>query len=66
MEYKHCKNTKAITVKQNGELRIIENDGIREELPEIFYTRKILKPLLDWMKVTDRNNALVCTQNENL
>jgi putative DNA primase/helicase len=58
VEYKHSKNTQAITVKQNGELRIIENEGVREELPEIFYTKKILKPLLGMDKGEGRNNGL--------
>jgi len=58
VEYKHNKNTQAITVKQNGELRIIENDGVRDELPEIFYTRKVLKPLLGMDKGEGRNNGL--------
>jgi putative DNA primase/helicase len=58
VEYKHNKNTQAITVKQNGEMRIIENDGEREELPEIFYTKKVLKPLLGMDKGEGRNNSL--------
>src|SRR4249920_146539 len=37
VEYKHIKNTQATTIKQNGELRLIENEGIREDLPEIFF-----------------------------
>jgi len=58
VEYKHSKNTQATTIKQNGELRIIENDGIREDLPEIFYTRKMLKPLLGLDEGDGRNNLL--------
>ena len=58
VEYKHSKNTKATTIKQNGELRIIENEGIREDLPEIFYTRKILKPLDGLDEGDGRNNLL--------
>lgn len=58
VEYKHSKNTKATTIKQNGELRIIENDGIREDLPEIFYTKKTLKPLLGLDAGEGRNNLL--------
>jgi len=58
VEYKHSKNTQATTVKQNGEMRIIENDGIREDLPEIFYTKKVLKPLLGLDAGEGRNNLL--------
>ena len=58
VEFKHHKNTKAITIKQNGELRIIENEGIREDLPEIFHTRKVLKPLLGLDEGDGRNNLL--------
>ncbi len=58
VEYKHSKNTDAITVKQNGELRIIVNEDEREELPEFFYTKKVLKPLLGLDKGEGRNNML--------
>jgi putative DNA primase/helicase len=58
VEYKHSKNTDSITIKQNGELRIIENEDVREELPEFFYTRKHLKPLLGLDKGEGRNNML--------
>lgn len=36
VEYKHIKNTKAITIKQNGKMREIENEGVREPLPDFF------------------------------
>jgi putative DNA primase/helicase len=58
IEYKHSKNTEATTVKQNGELRIIENDGVREDLPEIFFTKRRLNPLLGMDEGEGRNNAL--------
>jgi putative DNA primase/helicase len=58
VEYKHSKNTQATTIKQNGELRIIDNDGVREDLPEIFYTKKMLKPLLGLDEGEGRNNLL--------
>lgn len=58
VEYKHSKNTDSITIKQNGELRIIENEDEREELPEIFYSRKVLKPLLGLDSGEGRNNML--------
>lgn len=58
VEYKHSKNTDSITIKQNGELRIIDNVGEREELPEIFYTKKQLKPLLGLDSGEGRNSSL--------
>ena len=36
VETKHVANTKAITVKRNGILRTVENEGIRAELPLLF------------------------------
>ena len=49
---------KAITIKQNGEMRIIENEGIREELPEIFLHTKKLESLLGMDESEGRNNGL--------
>lgn len=58
VEYKHIKNTQATTIKQNGELRLIENEGIREDLPDIFYTKKRLDSLLGLDEHDGRNNKL--------
>lgn len=58
VEYKHLTNTKQVTVKQNGELRVIENYGFREDLPEIFFTHKKLEPLVGLDENDGRNNAL--------
>ena len=58
VEYKHIKNTQAITIKQNGELRLMENEGIREDLPDIFYTKKRLDSLLGMDENDGRNNKL--------
>lgn len=58
VEYKHIKNTQATTIKQNGELRLIENEGIREDLPDIFYSRKRLESLLGLDENDGRNNKL--------
>lgn len=33
VEYKHLKNTKSVTIKRKGEMREIENQGVREALP---------------------------------
>jgi putative DNA primase/helicase len=59
VEYKHNKNTEAITIKQNGELRIVENAGVRDELPDIFFTkRRSLQSLLGMDEGEGRNQAL--------
>lgn len=59
VEYKHIKNTpNGVTVKRNGALREVENEGIREELPDIFYSRKHLKPLFGMDEAEGRNNSL--------
>lgn len=58
VEYKHSKNTNAITIKQNGELRLIENEGVREELPDFFFTKRRLDDLLGLDENDGRNNAL--------
>lgn len=58
VEYKHQKNSKYITVKQGGELRIFENEGVREDLPDIFYCNKRLDTLLGIEDGEGRNNAL--------
>lgn len=58
VEYKHHKNSKYITVKQGGEMRIFENEGVREDLPDIFYCNKRLDTLLGIEDGEGRNNAL--------
>jgi putative DNA primase/helicase len=58
VEYKHLKNTPSVKIKQDGELRIIENEGVREELNPIFFTRKRLESLLGLDESEGRNNAL--------
>lgn len=58
VEYKHIKNTKHITVKRNGKMRPVENEGIREDLPDIFFTRKKLEPLLGLEESEGRNSSL--------
>jgi putative DNA primase/helicase len=45
VEYKHTKNTKAITIKREGKLRQIDNMGVRSELPDFLYTRNKLESL---------------------
>ena len=58
VEYKHTKNTSSIVIKQNGKLRVIENENIREDLPDIFYSRKRLESLIGLDENDGRNNAL--------
>lgn len=58
VEYKHLGNSKYITVKQDGKLRIVENEGIREDLPSFFFTRKKLDSLLGIDEAEGRNSAL--------
>ena len=58
VEFKHIKNTKAITIKRNGVLRTIENEGIREEVPEFFKGNKKLSNLLGMDEGDGRNQAL--------
>ncbi|UXR50987.1 DNA primase family protein [Staphylococcus simulans] len=59
IEYKHLKNTKSVTVKRNGVLRQIDNEGVRENLPEIFQVnRKIKNNLLGMGESDGRNDAL--------
>lgn len=59
IEYKHIKNTKSVTVKRNGVMRKIDNEGVRENLHEIFQiNRKIKDSLLGLGESDGRNNAL--------
>lgn len=58
VEYKHKKNTKAVTIKRNGEMRPIENAGVREELPDCMFTRKQLEDISELDEGDGRNNAL--------
>ncbi|HDB2932271.1 TPA: DNA primase [Staphylococcus aureus] len=59
IEYKHIGNTKSVTVKRNGVLRQIDNEGIRENLHEVFHlNRKIKNNLLGMGESDGRNDAL--------
>lgn len=58
IEFKHKKNTKAVTVKRNGVARTVENEGIREELPEFFKSQKRYENLLGLSDGDARNNKL--------
>src|SRR5690625_1732983 len=58
VEYKHIKNTKQITIKRNGILRTIENEGVREDLPKFLFSNKKLESLLGMDDGDGRNDAL--------
>lgn len=59
IEYKHQKNTpNGLTIKSKGEMRKIENEGIREDLPDIFKYKRGLKPLLGLDENEGRNKSL--------
>lgn len=58
VEYKHIKNTKDITVKRNGKLREVVNQGIREELPNFFKPLRKASELLGLDEGDGRNQAL--------
>lgn len=59
VEYKHNKNTKSITIKRNGILRKIENQGNFEEFPEIFKKINDSSENLSMIGINhDRNNRL--------
>jgi putative DNA primase/helicase len=58
VEYKHNGNTKAITVKLNGQLRDTDNFGVREDMPWYLNTAQQYKDLLGMGDGDGRNNAL--------
>lgn len=58
VEYKHISNTKQITIKRDGVLRPIDNEGVREDLPDCLFTRKKLDSLLGFEEGDGRNKAL--------
>ena len=57
-EIKHKGNTKAVTIKRNGVLREIENEGVRQEAPFIFTSNKRFEELLGLDEGEGRNNKL--------
>nr|WP_278842534.1 DUF5906 domain-containing protein [Melissococcus plutonius] len=58
VEYKHIKNTKSITVKQNGQARKVDNKGIRETLPEFLRPLRKAENLLGLDEGDGRNQKL--------
>lgn len=59
VEYKHKSNTSGyITIKRDGVLRTIENEGVREDIPPILFSRRRLDSLLGIDEGEGRNAAL--------
>lgn len=58
VEYKHFTNTKYITIKREGVIREIENEGVREDLPPFLHSKKRLESLLGMDEGEGRNKAL--------
>ncbi|MBU9722163.1 MULTISPECIES: DUF5906 domain-containing protein [Bacillaceae] len=59
VEYKHIKNTpNGICIKQDGEMRKIQNEGFREDLPDIFFNYRKLDSLIGMDEGEGRNQAL--------
>ena len=58
VEYKHKKNTKAVTVKNNGVLRDRERVGTRETLPWFLIVDSKYKDMVGFGDGDGRNNAL--------
>lgn len=63
-EIKHSGNTKAVTIKRNGKLRQIENEGIREDAPFIFNSNKKYDVLYGMSEGEGRNNSLFKLRNQ--
>jgi len=57
VEYKHSKNTYAVTVKRNGKAREVVNSGIRETLPDFLKPGKY-QTLIGLDEGEGRNKAL--------
>lgn len=59
VEFKTCTNTpNGITIRRNGITRTIDNEGIREELPNIFSKNKKFENLMGLGEGDGRNNRL--------
>lgn len=58
IEYKHSGNTQSVTIKRDGIHRDVENEEIREELPQFFVWSKKFNELLGLDEGDGRNNSL--------
>lgn len=58
VEFKHLKNTKAVTVKRGEVMRPVDNKGVRQDLPEFFKSAKKYDALVGLDDGDGRNAAL--------
>lgn len=59
VEYKHIKNTpNGVCIKQDGKKRNTQNEGFREDLPDIFFINRKLESLLGMDEGEGRNQVL--------
>lgn len=63
-EIKHKGNTHAVTIKRNGKLRQIENEGIREDAPFIFTSNKKYEVLYGLGDGEGRNDKLFALRSK--
>lgn len=63
-EIKHKGNTGAVTIKRNGKLRQIENEGIREDAPFIFTSNKKYEVLYGLGDGEGRNDKLFALRSK--
>lgn len=58
VEYKQSDNTFAVTVKTDGKMREVENEGMRQQMPKILQPIRSKKSLLGMTEGDGRNNAI--------
>jgi putative DNA primase/helicase len=58
VEYKHLKNTKATCVKKNGIVRQVDNEGVREDLPNFLSPKRKCKSMVGMENGDGRNPYL--------
>jgi putative DNA primase/helicase len=59
IEYKHSKNTpNGVTIKRNGKMRKVDNEGRRGDLPDFFKYKRNLKSMVGLEENDGRNNYL--------
>lgn len=58
VEYKHLKNTKSVTIKQNGVERQVDHPGVREDFPKYLMPNRKYKDMLGMQEGEGRNQSL--------
>ena len=58
VEYKHYENCQAITIKLDGKMRTVENEGMRQVIPKFLQTLPGIRNLLGLDEGDGRNDAL--------